>query len=36
MLAAMHGSTFVGDGAAALIASGEVIRQVTSLSAATV
>ena len=33
MLAAMHGSTFVGDGAAALIASGEVIRQVTGLSA---
>jgi hypothetical protein len=30
MLAAMHGSTFVGDGAAALIASGEVIRQVTA------
>ena len=36
MLAAMHGSTFVGDGAAALIASGEVIRQVTGASAATV
>ena len=36
MLAAMHGSTFVGDGAAALIASGEVIRQVTGVSAATV
>jgi len=34
-LAAMHGSTFVGDGAAALIASGEVIRQVTGVSAAT-
>ena len=33
MLAAMHGSTFVGDGAAALIASGEVIRQVTGVSA---
>lgn len=29
-LAAMHGSTFVGDGAAALIASGDVIREVTS------
>ena len=36
MLAAMHGSTFVGDGAAALVASGEVIRQVTGASAATV
>jgi len=36
MLAAMHGSTFVGDGAAALVASGEVIRQVTGVSAATV
>ena len=35
-LAAMHGSTFVGDAAAALIASGEVIRQVTGVSAATV
>lgn len=35
VLAAMHGSTFVGDGAAALIASGEVIRQVTGVSAAT-
>jgi flavorubredoxin len=34
MLAAMHGSTFVGDGAAALVASGEVIRQVTGVSAA--
>ncbi len=34
-LAAMHGSTFVGDGAAALIASGEIIRQVTGASAAT-
>ena len=33
VLAAMHGSTFVGDGAAALVASGEVIRQVTSGSA---
>ena len=33
MLAAMHGSTFVGDGAAALVASGEVIRQVTGVSA---
>jgi flavorubredoxin len=30
ILAAMHGSTFVGDGAAMLIASGEVIRQVSS------
>ena len=29
-LAAMHGSTFVGDGAAALLASGDVIREVTS------
>ncbi len=36
MLAAMHGSTFVGDGAAALVASGEVIRQVTGVSAATI
>jgi flavorubredoxin len=34
VLAAMHGSTFVGDGGAALIASGEVIRQVTAVSAA--
>jgi flavorubredoxin len=33
VLAAMHGSTFVGDGAAALVASGEVIRQVTGVSA---
>lgn len=33
-LAAMHGSTFVGDGAAALVASGEIIRQVTGASAA--
>jgi flavorubredoxin len=33
-LAAMHGSTYVGDGAAALIASGEVIRQVTGGSPA--
>jgi flavorubredoxin len=33
MLAAMHGSTFVGDGAAALVASGEAIRQVTGVSA---
>jgi flavorubredoxin len=33
ILAAMHGSTFVGDGAAALVASGEVIRQVTGVSA---
>ena len=32
-LAAMHGSTYVGDGAAALIASGEVIRQVTAAAA---
>ena len=32
MLAAMHGSTFAGDGAAALVASGEVIRQVTGVS----
>ena len=32
-LAAMHGSTFVGDGASALVASGEVIRQVTGVSA---
>ena len=36
MLAAMHGSAFVGDGAAALVASGEVIRQATGVSAATV
>jgi len=36
MLAAMHGSTFVGDGAAALIASGDVIRQVSGALAATV
>ena len=36
MLAAMHGSTFVGDGAAALIASGEVIRQVSGVGAPTV
>jgi flavorubredoxin len=35
-LAAMHGSTYVGDGAAALIASGEVIRQVTAAAAANV
>ncbi len=33
VLAAMHGSTFVGDGAAALVASGEVIRQATGVSA---
>ena len=33
MLAAMHGSTFVGDGAAALIASGDVIRQVSGVAA---
>ena len=36
VLAAMHGSTFVGDGAAALAASGEVIRQVTGVPAAAV
>jgi flavorubredoxin len=30
VLAAMHGSTFIGDGGAALIASGEVIRDVSS------
>ena len=36
MLAAMHGSTFVGDGASALIASGDVIREVSGRSAATV
>ena len=30
-LAAMHGSTFVGDGAAALVASGDVIRDVTGV-----
>ena len=35
MLAAMHGSSFVGDGAAALVASGEVIRRVTGVSGAT-
>jgi flavorubredoxin len=35
-LAAMHGSTFVGDGAAALIASGDVIRQVSGTAAATI
>jgi len=28
-LAAMHGSTFVGDGASALLASAEVIREVS-------
>jgi len=33
VLAAMHGSTFVGDGAAALIASGDVIQQVSGVSA---
>jgi hypothetical protein len=33
-LAAMHGSTFSGDGAAVLIASGEVIRGVTREPAA--
>lgn len=31
-LAAMHGSTFVGDGGAALVASGDVIQQVTGAS----
>jgi hypothetical protein len=30
----MHGSTFVGDGGAALIASGDVIRDVSSGSLA--
>ena len=35
MLAAMHGSTFVGDGAAALVASGDAIRQVTGVAAST-
>ena len=35
-LAAMHGSTYVGDGAAALIASGDVIREVTARPASTV
>jgi flavorubredoxin len=35
-LAAMHGSTFVGDGAAALIASGEVIRKVSGAAPAVV
>jgi flavorubredoxin len=34
VLAAMHGSTFVGDGGAALIASGDVIRDVSSGSLA--
>lgn len=34
VLAAMHGSTFFGDGASALVASGEVIRLVTGVSAA--
>ena len=29
-LAAMHGSTFVGDGAGALLASAEVIREVSA------
>ena len=33
MLAAMHGSTFVGDGAAALVASGDVIREVSGVAA---
>jgi hypothetical protein len=32
-LAAMHGSTFVGDGAALLIASAEVIREVSARAA---
>jgi flavorubredoxin len=36
VLAAMHGSTFVGDGAAALVESGDVIRQVTAAPAAVV
>ena len=36
MLAAMHGSSFVGDGAAALVASGDVIRQVTTGAASAV
>ncbi len=35
-LAAMHGSTFVGDGAAALVASGDIIRQVSGRSTAIV
>jgi flavorubredoxin len=35
-LAVMHGSTFVGDGAAALTASAEVIQRVSGVSAATV
>jgi flavorubredoxin len=35
-LAVMHGSTFVGDGAAALMASAEVIQRVSGVSAATV
>ncbi len=34
-LAAMHGSTFVGDGAAALMASADVIQQVSRVSATT-
>ena len=34
-LAAMHGSTFVGDGAAALLASADVIQQVSRVSATT-
>jgi flavorubredoxin len=33
-LAAMHGSTFMGDGAAILTASGEIIRQVSEAAAA--
>jgi flavorubredoxin len=34
-LAVMHGSTFVGDGAAALMASADVIQQVSRVSATT-
>ena len=33
-LAAMHGSTFVGDGAAMLVASGDVLRDVSASAAA--
>ena len=36
MLAAMHGSTFVGVGAEALIASVDVIRVVSGVAASTV
>jgi hypothetical protein len=36
VLAAMHGSTFVGDGAAALIASGDVIQELSGAAAPTV